>query len=63
MKEFEFEYIASIRGTGFIYADNKEDAIEKINATNRNEFLNNEGISLDIESLNIEDVINVKEIN
>ena len=36
---------------------------DKINEINRNIFFSNEGISLDIDSLNIEDVTNVKEIN
>ena len=57
--EYQFTFIASIRGTGTLYADDKEDVIRQIMETGKREFLNNEGIFMDIDEFNIEDIENI----
>lgn len=67
MKEYEFDYIISIRGTGNMYADSKDEVIDELNSTDlvkeiKGDMIHSNNIDFYVEKLNVEDITNVREI-
>lgn len=67
MKEYEFDYIISIRGTGSMYANSKDEVIDTLNSEDISKELKGKvfctkTIDFFIEQANVEDLNNIKEI-
>lgn len=67
MKEYEFEYTISIRGTGNMYANSKDEVIDELNNSDlekeiKGKMFYSNNIDFFIETLNVEDISSIKEI-
>ena len=64
MKEYEFEYTISIRGTGNMYANSKDEVLEETTNINFMKQIFEKDVfdNFEIDDVNVEDITNIREV-